>query len=171
MPPGRGARSALLPFHSTSRAGSVKNSHTSSRGAAIMTSCTMRSSRTVTAASFRLVLGPWLPLGLVRSLRDVLEALQANLPEPVQELTDPDQTGGIGGVEAPGADPVLGHQPGVAQDAEVLGDGRAGDRELLGDLPHRKLPVGDELEDAPAGRVRQSLQLRLHGEKVSIRLL
>src|SRR3954469_4287333 len=101
MPPGRGSSCEPVPFHSTSRSGSVKNRHTSSRGAAMLTSCTIVSSRTVTAFSFRLPV-------TVRRLCRVLEGLEPNLPEPVQELADPHQPRRVGGIQATRADPALG---------------------------------------------------------------
>jgi hypothetical protein len=52
------------------------------------------------------------------------------------------------------------HQPGLAQNLQVLGHGLLGDVEVLGDLVDRVRPVADELEDRPPARLRDRLQRR-----------
>jgi hypothetical protein len=56
-------------------------------------------------------------------------------------------------IQAPRAAGVLGHQPGLLQDAQVLRNGRAADRELLGDLAHRALAGAEQLHDRASVRI------------------
>ena len=56
----------------------------------------------------------------------------------------------------------LGHdQAAVAEHLEVLGDGGAADRQLVGQLLHRGGPAGEQLEDGASGRVTEQTQPRI----------
>jgi hypothetical protein len=49
-------------------------------------------------------------------------------------------------------------EPGVAQYPQVLAHGRAADRQPLGELPDRRRPIVQQLEDAAAHRLAESLE-------------
>ena len=54
----------------------------------------------------------------------------------------------------------------MLEDAQVLGDGGAGDLELRGDLAGGQLAVADELQDAAAARLGDGLQDGVHGRSL-----
>ncbi len=58
-------------------------------------------------------------------------------------------------VDAPAALRLVGDQPGVAQDLEVLGDGRAAELEPVAEFPGGKWLAGENLEQLPSHRVGQ----------------
>ena len=69
-------------------------------------------------------------------------------------------------VAAFAAVPLLGHETGIEQDAEVLGDGGAAHLEVHRDRIHRPLTVGEEVEHPPPRRMadrREDLGLVLGG--------
>jgi hypothetical protein len=49
-------------------------------------------------------------------------------------------------------------EAGLLEDAEVLRDGGAADREVGRELAHRPRPAAEELEDLPPRRVAQRVQ-------------
>jgi hypothetical protein len=56
----------------------------------------------------------------------------------------------------------LGHdQATVAEHLEVLGDGGTADRQLVGQLLHRRGPAGEQFEDGATGRVAEQTQPRI----------
>jgi hypothetical protein len=59
-------------------------------------------------------------------------------------------------------------QTGVAEDTEVLGDGRLADGKGLDEVSDRALAVPEEIEDAPAVALGQHLERRQHGLSIAI---
>jgi hypothetical protein len=86
-------------------------------------------------------------------LCDSLERLQPSAPVVVQPPTQLHERLGIGPVEPQAAFAALVDETGLAQDAEVTGDGGATDVEGGGKLSCGELAVSDELENSPADRV------------------
>jgi dihydrofolate reductase len=84
----------------------------------------------------------------------LLKAPQVVVPEPFV-VRDPvahgSETLGHEAVPALSAAPLLGHESGVEEDAEVLGHGRAAHLEVAGERLYGTLAVGEEVED-PAAR-------------------
>lgn len=84
----------------------------------------------------------------------LLKTLQVVVPEPLV-VRDPVPHGAepLGGeaIAALPAVPLLGHETGVEQDAEVLGDGRAAHFELSRDRVDWAVALGEEIEQ-PATR-------------------
>nr|WP_228561082.1 hypothetical protein [Catenulispora pinisilvae] len=58
-------------------------------------------------------------------------------------------------IQDPVALAALGHQLRRLEDGQVPGDGRAADREPVGDLPGGKLAVPEIFQDLASGRIRQ----------------
>src|SRR6266542_4479904 len=100
-----------------------------------------------------------LPLRPVGCLQALFEAIEALLPErtvllePLGRLAEPvsAQTRRPQLRRAPACD-----QPCSLEHLEVLGHRLNGDRERLGELVHRRLPVCEAGEDRTPGRVRKS---------------
>jgi hypothetical protein len=82
----------------------------------------------------------------------VLEANQTVTPQLVEELAHLREPIRIELIEAPRAIASFRDEPGVLQNAEVLGDRRPADVEVLRDLAHAALIVTDEAQDLPASR-------------------
>ena len=61
-------------------------------------------------------------------------------------------------VQVAGADAAVLDEPGVAQHPQVLAHCRAADRQPLGELPDRRRPVVQQLEDAAAYRLAEGLE-------------
>jgi hypothetical protein len=53
---------------------------------------------------------------------------------------------------------VVLDEPGVAQHPQVLAHGRTADWQPLGELPDRRRPIVQQLEDAAAHRLAESLE-------------
>src|SRR6266540_2981610 len=100
-----------------------------------------------------------LPLRPVGCLQALFEAIEALLPERTVLLEPFGRLAEVGSVQtrrpqlrrAPACD-----QPGPLEHLEVLGHSLNGDRERLGELVHRRLPVCEASEDRTPGRVRKS---------------
>ena len=97
--------------------------------------------------------------------RERVEALlpePAEVVEPVVDLLERRRVDRVEPARALGPD---GREPAVAQDLEVLRDGRLRDPELrlddVADRAGRQLAVGEELEDPPPDRVAQDVE-RVH---------
>ena len=88
--------------------------------------------------------------------------------EGVEPGVDVAERPGVDGVEAARALGPHRREPGLAQDAEVLGDRGLGDAEFgpddLRDRPGRALALGQQLEDAPADRVAEDVE-RVHDDQ------
>ena len=56
-------------------------------------------------------------------------------------------------VDPPGAVRAVRDQPGLLEHPQMLGNGRAADRQRGGDLGDGLGPAGEALEDGPPGRV------------------
>jgi len=69
---------------------------------------------------------------------------------------------GIQLVNAPRAIAAVAHQPRVLQNAEVLGDGRAGNGQPRGQLVHRPWRSAQHFEDGQPGGVAQCCQSVLY---------
>ena len=52
----------------------------------------------------------------------------------------------------------LGHHPGLLEQAQMAGDGRAADRQRRGDLVHRLVTVAQQPQDLPPGGVAQRVE-------------
>jgi len=63
-------------------------------------------------------------------------------------------------VDPPGAVGAIGHQPGLLEHPQVLGNCGAADRQLRGELTDRLGPAGQALEDGPPGRIPQGCETR-----------
>src|SRR4029079_12543084 len=131
MPPGWGSRSASRPFHRTIFSGSVKNSNTVSGRAAILTS----RSTTVATSGWSTATSP--PSFLM--LCGDFQALEPVAPERFQECPQTLEALAPHAVEALRAFAPLAHEPRTFEDGQVLGNSRAGNRELTRDLARRSL--------------------------------
>src|SRR3954453_21299 len=82
--------------------------------------------------------------------------------EAVEPRVDVLERVGVHGVEAAGAVPAPGREPGLAQDAEVLEDRGLGDAELraddAGDRARRLLAGGEQLEDPAADGIAEDVE-------------
>src|SRR4051812_18369203 len=152
-PPGRGSSVAATPIQRTALTGSVKNSNTVSRLASIWTSRSTTSAWLVVPASTLL---PFF------GLRLVLELLQAESPEPLEDLFQFLHPFGTRAVEALGPFPPLAHETGLLEYAQVLGDRRPGHVEAGGDVASAALVIPDQREDLAPPRLRQCLDCGLH---------
>jgi hypothetical protein len=65
---------------------------------------------------------------------------------------------GVEPVKAVAAAAVLADKAGAAEQAEMLGDGGAGDRESTSDLSGGLVALAKEIEDRPAGGVGQGAE-------------
>src|ERR1041385_7309776 len=99
--------------------------------------------------TFSAVLSMALPL---LSFGFAFERLEPLAPELVEKGLQLDETLGPRAVEAPGAVASLAHEPRLLQDAQVLGDRRPRQVEMLRDRAGRELVVGDEPQDRAAVR-------------------
>src|SRR3954468_14856836 len=88
-------------------------------------------------------------------LQGVLERLQGSVPEPVEVGAQGADAVRVQLVEPAGAVLAVGNETRLLQHLQVLGDSGPGDRQLVGDLPHRPWTLSQELEDGPPGRVAQ----------------
>src|SRR5690349_3207251 len=77
------------------------------------------------------------------------------LPHMSEPLLERGETGGIGLVDAPLRLGPHAEQRRGAKDLEMLGNGRGRDLEAGSDLAGRELALGEELDDAAAGRIRE----------------
>src|SRR5690242_915882 len=109
MPPGRGSRAQLMPFHWTILAGSVKKAKTISGLASTRTSRSTASPPLVTK-----VLPPL--FGRCRAGK-TLEPASPKLVQKIAQLSEPLRPGLV---EAPRPGPPLGDKAGSLQDLEVL---------------------------------------------------
>src|SRR5215203_5021962 len=90
-----------------------------------------------------------------------LDSSQLSAPVPRKHaapVMDRAQRLGVNPVEGPAAVPPHAYQPDVAQDLQVLRDGRLPQRERIRDFRHRALVAGDELEDVTATRLRNRVE-------------
>src|SRR5712691_2141667 len=156
MPPGRGSRSAFMPFQRVSFSGSTKNSQTVSGLAAIEI---VRSTEVVSVVASML-----LPLLL---LRFAFECFQSHVPELLEELLELGEPFRTCSVKAPRAVPSLAHEPRLLQDVQVLGDRGPRDVEVRRDLAGAQLVVADEREDLTAPGRGDRFQCGLHAFYVS----
>src|SRR5262249_36129559 len=96
----------------------------------------------------------WSFLAPVRQL--LLKALQVVIPEPLvvrEPIPHGAKSFGDEPVAALAAVPLLGHQTGVEQDAEVLGDSRAAHLEVSRNVADGALGFGEEVEHPASRRV------------------
>ena len=99
---------------------------------------------------------------------------QSRTPEPLermQPLTQLCQRFCGQAVDAPAALRLVGHQPGVTQHLEVLGDGGATELEPIAEFPGGQWLPGEDLKQFPPHRVSQAAktsQMRSHPEVVTI---
>ena len=106
--------------------------------------------------------------------RERVEALLPERAEVVEPVLDLAERRRVDGVEPPGALGPDRREPAVAQDLEVLRDGRLRDPELRlddrGDRPGGQLAVGEQLEDPPPDRVAEDVE-RVHEAIVKATLI
>ena len=102
------------------------------------------------------------------------ERVEALVPEPaevVEPLVDLSERRRVDRVEPAGAVGPDRREAAVAEDLEVLRDGRLRDAELglddRGDRPRRQLALGEELEDPPADRVAEDVE-RVHEDILEV---
>src|SRR5580765_4928480 len=145
-----------MPFQRMSFSGSTKNSQTVSGLAAI------EIVRSTTAVS---VVASMLPSLLL--LCFAFEGFQARVPEALEELAELLEALGPHAVQASRAVSSLAHEPRLLEDVQMLGDGRARDVEVRGDLARTQFAVADEGQDLPPPRCGDRLQCSLHGSYVS----
>src|SRR4051812_37143730 len=126
----------------------------------------MRTSRVM--ASVWLVLASTLPPLL--GFRLALELLQAERPEPLEELSQLLEALGTRAVEASGSFAALGHETRLLEYAQMLRDRRAADIEARRDLAGVELAVADQLQDLPPPGLRERLDRRLHGQQFKLLL-
>ena len=81
----------------------------------------------------------------------------------VQPGVDGTERFGIKLVNAVAAFAVFPHQVGAAQQAQVFGDGGAGNREGLGDFSGGLAAAAQEVEDGAAGGIGEGLESRTGG--------
>ena len=89
---------------------------------------------------------------LVR-IDDVRVAGQGATPEGVELVAQRGDGGGVEAVDPAGAGRSFADEAGLFQHLEVLGDGRAADRQLGGEFPDRLGTVGKLLDDGQPGGV------------------
>jgi hypothetical protein len=70
---------------------------------------------------------------------------------------------GVEAVIAMSSHAMLADEAGAAEKSEMLGDGRAGDREGAGDLSGRLMAGAEEVEDGAAGRVGEGAKDDVRG--------
>src|SRR5712691_1062941 len=157
MPPGRGSRSAFIPFQRVSFSGSTKNSQTVSGLAAIEI---VRSIEVVSVVASML-----LPLLLFCF---AFECLEPDVPELLEEVLELGEPFGTCSVQAPRAVASLAHEPRLLQNVQVLGDRGPRDVEVRRDLPGAELVVADERENLPPPGRGDCFECGLHGSYVSI---
>jgi hypothetical protein len=95
----------------------------------------------------------------------VLEAHQPVAPQLVEELAHLGETIRIELVEAPRAVTPFRDEPGLLEDAQVLGDRRTADVEVFGDLADAALVVSDEAQDLPSAREGQGPGCVFHANR------
>ena len=86
-----------------------------------------------------------------------LEGGQCSTPEVIEvdaELREPRR---VDRIDAPGSFGAVRHQPGILQDAQVLGDRGPADRHLLGELADGAGGGRDTAEDGASGRVDEGV--------------
>ena len=89
-----------------------------------------------------------------------LKSLQACIPEPLMVRHPVPYGPELRRDEAIAAFstmPLLGHEAGIEQDAEVLRDGRPADGEAAGEVAHRPGPLAEGLEHGPPRRIAECL--------------
>src|SRR5712691_9439441 len=133
MPPGRGSRSAFMPFQRMSFSGSTKNSQTVSGLAAIEI---VRSTEMVSVVA-SMLLSHLL-------LRFAFECLEPDVPELLEEVLELGEPFGTCPVKAPGTVASLAHEPRLLQDVQMLGDRRPRHVEVGRDLAGAELVVANE---------------------------
>src|ERR671925_320566 len=158
MPPGRASRSALRPFHCTIFCGSMKKSNTVSGRAAILIS---RSTAVATSGCSTATSPPSL-----LEFGRFLEALEGLAPERVEKRPQVGEALRAEAVQPTRALSPLGHEPGLAQYREVLGDGGPGDLEAGGNLAGRELAPGYEAKDAAPVRLGDRAEGFFHGKVI-----
>src|SRR5579872_1569641 len=91
------------------------------------------------------------------SLQVTLQAVETLLPEPavaLQPAGDRLQRYRVHLIQALAAQPRVDHEPGVAQNLQVLGDGRAAGPEISRESAGVRRPGPEAVQDGPARRVR-----------------
>ena len=88
----------------------------------------------------------------------MLEGGHGLIPEPVQLLAKVPHALGVDAVQPSGAVGLVMHQAGELKDAQVLRDGGAADRQLLGKCPHGQRAPDQPLEDRPSRRISQRIE-------------
>ena len=100
--------------------------------------------------------------------RERIEALLPEVAERVEPRVDLVERRGVDRVEPPGAIRPDRREAAVAQDPQVLRDGRLRDPELGlddgGQCPGGQLPIGEQLQDPPSDRVPQDVE-RVHADQ------
>ena len=97
----------------------------------------------------------------VLGFNEGFQVVQARGPEDrgiARSRIDGAQRFGIELVDAVAALAMFADQMGPAQQSQVLGDGRARDREGFGDLAGGLAAAAEEIEDGAAGRIGESLE-------------
>src|SRR5579864_359082 len=120
----------------------------------------MRTSRTSVSSSCSM---RGFPLLVLFGFGSETQPVEAVVPKAVDEVADLGERLGAGAVETAHTVAPLGDQPGLAEHAQVLGDGRAGDVELLGDGARGHLAVADQAEDLAAAGGREGAEHVVHG--------
>jgi hypothetical protein len=109
----------------------------------------------------RCFLGGGLGFAGVLGFDEGFEVSQAGAPEAAI-LLDPGVDGaerfGVELVDAVPTFAMFSHEVGVAEQAEVLGDGGAGDREGFGNLSGGLAAAAEEVEDGAAGGIGKGLK-------------
>src|SRR3954451_25240048 len=119
MPPARGSSSASIPIQRMSFCGSTKNSQTVSGLASIP----IVHSYTAVSMTATMLLALLL-------LCFAFEWLEPDVPEPLEEIPEPDETSGPRPEEASGAVASQTHEPRLLQNVQVLRAGRSRDVEV-----------------------------------------
>src|SRR5262245_48432717 len=101
------------------------------------------------------------------SFGGLLERGQALVPERLEEREHLGQPLAPGAVQTAGAVAPFLDQAGGLENGEVLGDGRPGDREALGDGAGRELLAPDEAYDLAAARLGEGAKLSIHARMLA----
>jgi hypothetical protein len=83
------------------------------------------------------------------------EGGESLLPDAVEVGAQGGHAVGVEPVDAAGALGLADDQAAVFEHAQVLGDGRSGDRQLLGQVSDRAGAPSEQLEDGPSGGVAE----------------
>src|SRR5439155_24462421 len=150
--PGLPSDSAAAPIQRAIFSGSVKYWKTTSGLASTRTSLTTTPCSPITAIGRPPLVELYLRL----------QPLKAAVPELLEKASNLREGLRSRSVEAPHSVSPLAHQPGLAEDPQVLRYRLPGDVELRGDLPGRELVVPHQPQDGSSARLRYGLEHGLH---------